>query len=57
MLVRVLAGVFDPPPETIVVPFGYLTVTIIGTAVVAGAVVVAVGRAHARTEPAALKLE
>jgi hypothetical protein len=39
----------------IAVPLGYLAVTVIGTAAVATAVVVAVGRAHARTEPAALK--
>ena len=24
MLVRVLTGVFDPPPDTLAVPFGYL---------------------------------
>jgi putative ABC transport system permease protein len=41
MLVRVLTGVFDPPPDTLAVPWGYLSavvvLTVLATAV-AGAV-------------------
>jgi putative ABC transport system permease protein len=41
MLVRVLTGVFDPPPDTLAVPFGYLAAVLLLTLVavaLAGAV-------------------
>ena len=57
MLVIMLAGVFDPPPETITVPVGYLSVALIGAAAAAAAVVLAFERAHSRVDPAALKVE
>jgi hypothetical protein len=57
MLVTMLAGVFDPPPETLTVPVGYLSVALIGAAVVAATTVVIFGRLHSRTDPAALKPE
>lgn len=57
MLVTMLAGVFDPPPDTIRVPFGYLAVLTIGALAAASAVVVAFERLHRRTDPAALKPE
>jgi putative ABC transport system permease protein len=57
MLVALLAGVFDPPPETVTMPYGYLAIVVIGVAVVAATVVVAFQHAHARVDPAALKAE
>jgi putative ABC transport system permease protein len=57
MLVTMLAGVFDPPPETLTVPVGYLSVALIGAALVAATTVVIFGRLHSRTDPAALKPE
>jgi putative ABC transport system permease protein len=47
MLVRVLTGVFDPPPATLAVPWGYLTtVAVVAMASVAVAAVAAVGSAR-----------
>src|SRR5208337_2575943 len=57
MLVALLSGVFDPPPEAMTIPYGYLAIVVIGVAVVAATVVVAFQRAHARANPAALKAE
>ena len=57
MLVALLAGVFDPPPETLILPFGYLAIVVIGVAVVAATVVIAFQHAHARADPGALKPE
>jgi putative ABC transport system permease protein len=57
MLVVMLAGAFDPPPETIVVPYGYIAMALLGAAAVAGVVVTGFERAHARTDPVALKPE
>jgi len=57
MLVALLAGVFDPPPEALIFPFGYLAIVMIGVVVVAATVVIAFQRAHARADPAALKPE
>ncbi len=45
MLVKLLTGVFDPPPEALVVPWGYLTLLI---GLVAASVVGAVGLAQFR---------
>jgi len=56
-LVMMLAGAFDPPPETIVVPYGYIAVALLGAAAVAAMVVAGFEWAHARTDPAALKPE
>jgi len=55
--VALLAGVFDPPPEAVTMPYGYLAIVVIGVAVVAATVVVAFQHAHARVDPAALKAE
>jgi putative ABC transport system permease protein len=57
MLVALLAGVFDPPPETLIFPFGYLAIVMIGVAVVAASVAVAFERVHARADAAALRME
>jgi len=57
MLVALLAGVFDPPPEAMTIPFDYLAIVMIGVAVVAATVVIGFQRAHARADPAALKPE
>jgi putative ABC transport system permease protein len=57
MLVALLSGVFDPPPEAVIMPYGYLAIVVIGVAVVAATVVVAFQHAHARVDPAALKAE
>ena len=40
MLVKVLTGVFDPPPDTLAVPWGYLLCVgaiVVGTVIAAGA--------------------
>jgi putative ABC transport system permease protein len=57
MLVTMLAGVFDPPPESITVPVGYVSAVLVGTVAVAAAVVAAFEWAHGRTDPSALKPE
>jgi putative ABC transport system permease protein len=44
MLIRVLSGVFDPPPDVVAVPWPYL-VTVVG---LAGAALVAVGTVEVR---------
>jgi putative ABC transport system permease protein len=50
MLVKVLTGVFDPPPTALTVPWGYLTLTI---GLVAGALVlVTVGAVRVARRPA-----
>jgi putative ABC transport system permease protein len=39
MLVKVLTGVFDPPPDVLTVPWGYLSAVVlltVGTVVAAG---------------------
>ena len=57
MLVTMLAGAFDPPPDTITVPYGYIGVALLGAAAIAAIVVAGFERAHARTDPASLKPE
>jgi putative ABC transport system permease protein len=57
MLVALLTGVFDPPPEAMAIPTNYLSIIVIGVALVTATVVVAFQRAHARSDPAALKPE
>ena len=54
MLVKVLTGVFDPPPSVIAVPWGYLTITVL--AVVATLGVAAAVSARASTRPAVEEL-
>ena len=48
MLVKVLTGVFDPPPSAISVPFGYLTITVAAVIVALGAAGLASARASTR---------
>jgi putative ABC transport system permease protein len=50
MLVKVLTGVFDPPPSVIAIPWGYLSTTVL--AVVAALGVAAMVSARASTRPA-----
>lgn len=50
MLVKVLTGVFDPPPDAMAVPLPYLSAT--GTAVVASLALASVLGARAMTRPA-----
>jgi putative ABC transport system permease protein len=54
MLVKVLTGVFDPPPSVVAVPWGYLAVTV--TAVVGALGIAAVASARASTRPAVEEL-
>ena len=54
MLVKVLTGVFDPPPSAIAVPTGYLTTTLL--AVLAAMAVAAVASARTSTRPAVEEL-
>ncbi|MEA5362977.1 FtsX-like permease family protein [Amycolatopsis sp., V23-08] len=54
MLVKVLTGVFDPPPSSIAVPWAYLTAT--AAAVVAAVVLAATISARASTRPAVEEL-
>lgn len=54
MLVKVLTGVFDPPPDTVAVPWTYLAVTVV--AVAAALVVAALTSARASTRPAVEEL-
>jgi putative ABC transport system permease protein len=54
MLVKVLTGVFDPPPSAIAVPWGYLTATVV-TVLVALAAAAALS-ARASTRPAVEEL-
>ena len=57
MLVVMLAGVFDPPPKALVVPYWYLSVVLFGAIAVATAVVLAFGMAHRWIDVSALKPE
>jgi putative ABC transport system permease protein len=54
MLVKVLTGVFDPPPSAIAVPIGYLGVAVL--TVVAALTVAAIAGAHTSTRPAVEEL-
>jgi putative ABC transport system permease protein len=54
MLVKVLTGVFDPPPSAIAIPWGYLSITVI--AVVAALALAATVNAQASTRPAVEEL-
>jgi len=54
MLVKVLTGVFDPPPSAIAVPWGYLTITVVAVAAAMGAA--ATISARASTRPAVEEL-
>ena len=57
MLVVMLAGVFDPPPETITVPVAYILLVIAGAVVAAGAVTIGFERFHRRPNVVAMKPE
>ncbi len=57
MLVTMLAGVFDPPPETMRVPFNFLVVLTTGALAAAAAVVIVFERVHRQLDPGALKPE
>ena len=57
ILVVMLAGVFDPPPETIAIPSGYLIAVVIGAAMAAIAAVLSFERLHRRPDVVALKPE
>ncbi|WP_413988560.1 ABC transporter permease [Labrys okinawensis] len=50
MLVTVLQGAFDPPPETLAVPWSYLVVTVC-TALLSSIVAIEVARRDAQTSP------
>ena len=54
MLIKVLTGVFDPPPSVIAIPWGYLSITVI--AVVAALGAAALVSARASTRPAVEEL-
>ena len=53
MLVKVLTGVFDPPPSAIAVPIGYLAVTVLA---VLAAMAAALASARTSTRPAVEEL-
>ena len=48
MLVKVLTGVFDPPPSTIAVPWGYLGIVVTVTVLALAAVTAAATRTATR---------
>jgi putative ABC transport system permease protein len=54
-LVAMLDGVFDPPPDGIVVPFGYLAALLAAAAASSIALVVVFERLHRRADPARLR--
>jgi putative ABC transport system permease protein len=54
MLIKVLTGIFDPPPSVIAVPWGYLSITVV--AVAAAMAVAAIVSARASTRPAVEEL-
>jgi len=54
MLIKVLTGVFDPPPSVIAIPWGYLTITVL--TVVAALGTAAMVSAQASTRPAVEEL-
>jgi putative ABC transport system permease protein len=49
MLVRMLSGVFDPPPSALTVPWSYLAVTASASSVAIGAVSAAKARLARRS--------
>lgn len=53
MIVKVLKGVFDPPPSSLAVPFGYLATV---AAIVIGAVLIATGAITAATRKPTIEL-
>jgi len=50
MLTQLLTGVFDPPPEHLAMPYGYLAMTLLA-ALLAVVVAVRVTRRTVRTDP------
>jgi len=54
MLVKVLTGVFDPPPSVVAIPWAYLTITVLTVLVTLGAA--AAVSARASTRPAVEEL-
>jgi len=48
MLIKVLTGVFDPPPSVTAIPWGYLTITVLAVVAALGAAAVASSRASTR---------
>ncbi|MEP7369684.1 MAG: ABC transporter permease [Dermatophilaceae bacterium] len=54
MLIKVLTGVFDPPPSVIAIPWGYLSITVLS--VIAALGTAAIFSARASTRPAVEEL-
>jgi len=48
MLIKVLTGVFDPPPSVIAIPWGYLTVTVLAVLAALGTAATVSARASTR---------
>jgi putative ABC transport system permease protein len=55
MLIKVLTGVFDPPPDTASIPWGYLAGLLALTFAAAGAAGAATLRRLSRTTPEELR--
>jgi putative ABC transport system permease protein len=55
VLVVMLAGVFDPPPETIVMPIGYILIIIFGAVTASTAVTIGFERLHRSPDVVALR--
>jgi putative ABC transport system permease protein len=55
LLVKVLTGIFDPPPASATIPWSYLTVVVLLVAAVTVAVVAGVGRLAGRAGPSELR--
>ena len=55
LLVKVLTGIFDPPPASATIPWTYLTVVLVLVGAVTVAVVAGVGRLVARAGPSELR--
>ncbi len=55
LLVKVLTGIFDPPPTGATLPIGYLVALVLSVVAVTGLAVVALGRLGSRAGPAELR--
>jgi putative ABC transport system permease protein len=55
LLIKVLNGIFDPPPTGLTIPTGYLAGLVLSLVAVSAAVLVVVGRVAARAGPSQLR--
>jgi putative ABC transport system permease protein len=55
LLVKVLNGIFDPPPASPSIPWSYLTALVVLIGAVTASIVAGVGRLAARAGPSELR--